>query len=48
MVSIIYIKFTGGLPWWFREIQVVKKLLANAGGMGSIPGPGSFHMPQGN
>ena len=28
--------------------SVVKNLHANAGGMGLIPGPGRFHMPQGN
>ena len=27
---------------------VVKNLIANAGGTGSIPGPGSSHMPWGN
>ena len=28
--------------------SVVKNLHADAGGMGSIPGLGRFHMPQGN
>ena len=32
--------FTGG--------PVVKNLPANAGHMGSVPGPGRSHMPQGN
>ena len=27
---------------------MVENLSANAGGMGSIPGPGRFHMPQSN
>ena len=27
---------------------MVKNLPANAGDMGSIPGPGRFHMPEGN
>ena len=35
----------------FRDFpggSVVKSLPANAGDMGSIPGPGRFHMPQSN
>ena len=40
---------------WFKKIDinfpggpVVKNSPANAADMGSIPGPGKFHMPQGN
>ena len=32
-----------GLPWWHSG-----NLPANAGDMGSIPGPGRSHMPQSN
>ena len=32
----------------FPGDTVDKNLSANAGDMGSIPGPGRFHMPQGN
>ena len=32
----------------FPGDQVVKNLLANAGDMGSTPGLGRFHLPQGN
>ena len=35
-------------PWNFPGGPLVKNLPAKAGGMGSIPGPGRFHMPQGN
>ena len=34
----------GGLPWWFSD----KESPANARDTGSIPGPGRYHMPQGN
>ena len=36
------------LPLDFSGGPLVKNRPANAGGMGSIPGPGRFHMPQGN
>ena len=32
--------------WGFPDGSVVKNLPANAGDMGSIPGPGRSHMPQ--
>ena len=32
----------------FPDGPVVKNLSASAGGMHSIPGLGSFHMPRGN
>ena len=32
----------------FPGAPVVKNLPANAGNMGSIPGPGRFHVPRGN
>ena len=32
----------------FLSGSVVKNLPASAGDMGSIPGPGRFHMPWGN
>ena len=34
--------------WDFPGGAVVKNPPANAGDMGSIPGPGRSHMPQGN
>ena len=34
--------------WDFPDGTAVKNLLANAGDTGSIPGPGSSHMPQSN
>ena len=34
--------------WDFPGGPVVKNLPASAGDMGSIPGPGRFHMLQGN
>ena len=33
-----------GLPWWLSG----KELPANVGDVGSIPGPGRFHLPQSN
>ena len=36
------------LSWDFPGGTVVKNLPANAGDMGSIPGPGRSHMPQSN
>ena len=39
---------SAGKIWGFPGGPVVKNLLANAGDMGSIPGPGRFHMPWGN
>ena len=35
-------------PWDFPGGAVVKNLPANAGDMGSIPGPGRSHMPWSN
>ena len=32
----------------FPGVPMVKNPPANAGDTGSIPGPGRFHMPQGN
>ena len=32
----------------FPDGPLIKNPLANAGDMGSMPGPGRFHMPQGN
>ena len=34
--------------WGFPDGSVVKNLPANAGDMGSIPGPGRSHMPWSN
>ena len=34
--------------WSFPDGSVVKNLPANAGDMGSIPGPGRSHMPRSN
>ena len=34
--------------WDFPGGPVVKKMPARAGDMGSIPGPGRSHMPQGS
>jgi len=34
------------LPWWLRVKK--KNLPANAGGMGSIPDLGRYHLPRGN
>ena len=39
-MKITYMDFPGG--------PVVKNLPASAGDMGSIPGPGRFHMPRSN
>ena len=36
------------LPLDFSGGPLVKNWPAHAGGMGSIPGPGRFHMPRGN
>ena len=36
------------INWDFLGDPAVKNLPANAGDAGSIPGPGRFHMPQGN
>ena len=36
--------YTGDVP----GSLMVKNLPANAGNMGSIPGPGRFHMPRSN
>ena len=36
------------INWDLLGDPVVKNLPPNAGDAGSIPGPGSFHMPQGN
>ena len=36
------------VPWDFSSGPVVKNLLVNSGDMGSIPGLGRFHVPQGN
>ena len=36
------------MQWNFHGGPVVKILPANAGDIGSIPGPGIFHMLQGN
>ena len=36
------------VPWGFPGGAVVENPPANAGHMGSIPGPGRSHMPQSN
>ena len=40
--------FQKGLVLGFPGGPVVGSPHANAGDMGSVPGPGGFHMPQGN
>ena len=44
MTDVQIINFRVGLP----DDPVIKKPPVNAGDMGSIPGPGRFHMPWGN
>ena len=42
----ITVKING--HWAFLGGPVVKNRPCNAGDMGSVPGPGRFHMPQSN
>ena len=40
--NFLIVEETLGLPWWYSGLESD----ASAGDMGSIPGPGRFHMPQ--